>query len=538
MTPQGYILMVLHAHLPFVRHPEFPFFLEEQWYYEAMIETYVPLLLMMQRLYDEGVYFRLTMSLTPPLCAMMEDELLGQRFQKHLHKLIELAERERARVGDHSPFTSVVDMYRRKLHEIRAFYQDRWGGKILRAFAEMQRGGGLDIISCAATHGFLPLMEMVPGAVRAQLGVAVDDYMRHFGCRPQGLWLPECGYYPGLDRTLKEFGLRYFFLETHGVLHADRRPKYGVYAPLYCPSGVAAFGRDTESSKAVWSAEEGYPGDYRYREFYRDIGFDLPLGYIQNYIHPDGIRINTGLKYYKITGTGNHKEPYRESEALALAAEHAGNFLFNRVKQVEHLHGMFGHERKPLVVSLYDAELYGHWWYEGPVFLEQFFRKMHALQQQLRPVTAAEYLREYPLNQKALPSQSTWGNKGYNEVWLESSNDWIYRHLHVAAERMIAAVQDYPHSTGLQGRALNQMARELLLAQSSDWAFIMKTGTHVDYAVRRTREHLGYFDRLHSTLREGNINEAFLHQCESQDNVFPHINVRHFCAAAPTEQRP
>ena len=164
-------------------------------------------------------------------------------------------------------------------------------------------------------------------AIRAQVEVGCREFERHFGKRPQGIWLAECGYAEGIDEVLRESGLRYFFVDTHGVMFAEPRPKYGVYAPLVCPkSGVAALARDHESSKQVWSAIEGYPGDYVYREFYRDVGLDLDYDYVRPHLHQTGIRSNLGIKYYKITGRGDHKEPYNADDALGKAAEHAGNF--------------------------------------------------------------------------------------------------------------------------------------------------------------------------------------------------------------------
>ena len=275
------------------------------------------------------------------------------------------------------------------------------------------------------------------------------------------------GYNPGHDSILKEAGLSYFFTDSHGILHGKPRPKYGVFAPVYCKgSGVACFARDLESSKQVWSSIEGYPGDYNYREFYRDIGFDLEYDYIKPYIHPDGIRINTGIKYYRITGIGNHKEPYVPDWARQKAAEHAGNFMFNRQKQVEYLYDLLG--KKPIIVSPYDAELFGHWWYEGPLWLEFLIRKIAFDQKELSLITPSEYLRENPRNQVVTPSMSSWGWKGYSEMWLQGPNDWIYRHLHNASKRMTELAKGNPDAGGLNRRALNQALRELLLAQSSD----------------------------------------------------------------------
>jgi 1,4-alpha-glucan branching enzyme len=324
--------------------------------------------------------------------------------------------------------------------------------------------------------------------------------------------------------VLAENGIQFFYTDTHGILHASPRPKYGVYAPLRTPHGVYAFGRDLESSKQVWSAEEGYPGDYNYREYYRDAGFDLDYEYVKPYIHPDGFRINTGIKYFRITGKTNHKEPYHPGWARDRAASHAGNFMFNREKQVEHLYGALGH--KPMIVAPYDAELFGHWWYEGPQFLDFLVRKVVFDSPTVELTTAPEYLAREKSIQPSQPSFSSWGHKGYAEVWMEASNDWIYRHLHAASEKMQELAREFQHPNELERRALNQAARELLLAESSDWAFIMKTGTMVPYAVARTRDHVARFLRLYDSLKSRKVDASWLAEVESRDNLFPDVNYR------------
>ncbi|MCX5729909.1 MAG: DUF1957 domain-containing protein, partial [Deltaproteobacteria bacterium] len=398
------------------------------------------------------------------------------------------------------------------------------------AFRRLEDAGRLELVTCGATHGFLPLMQQYPEAARAQIAVAAASHRRHFGRSPAGNWLPECGYFPGVDEMLAEQGIRYFFTDTHGIADARPRPRFGAYAPLFTPSGPAAFGRDAESSQQVWSSEHGYPGDPEYREFYRDVGWDLDWEYVRPWIQPDGNRKNVGIKYFRITGKGGHKEPYDPWRARERAAAHAGNFMHNRVRQIEHLASQMGGTR-PVVVSPYDAELYGHWWYEGPQFIDFLVRKVAFDQQVFRLATPGDYLRENPEQQVATPPLCSWGAGGYAGVWLDGSNDWIYRHLHRAAERMIALARDYPEPDAETRRALNQAARELLLAQSSDWAFIMKTGTMVDYAIRRTREHVLRFARLHDQIRAGKVDAEWLDQVESRDNLFPEIDYRHYSPA-------
>ena len=523
-APRGYLALMLHAHLPFVRHPEASYMMEENWLFEAITETYLPLLSVLDNCCDDGVPVRFTLSLTPTLCTMLCDDLLKERYCSHLSRLVELAQKEVKRTASKRAYRDTAHMYLDKFLACRYLFNTKLDGNVVKGFRRFQENGCLEIITCGATHGYLPTMQLNPKAVYAQLAVAVESYESFFGRAPRGIWLPECGYYPGLEKLLEEAHISYFFTETHGLLSADPPPQYGVYAPIYCKAApsVAAFGRDAESSRAVWSAQEGYPGDPNYRDFYRDIGFDLDIDYIKPYIDPIGIRINTGIKYYRITGEGSQKLPYDHEAALRVAVEHAGNFMFNREKQVEYLSSIM--DRPPVIVAPYDAELFGHWWYEGPDWLNFLFRKIAFEQKTISLITPSDYLERHPENQLCEPSFSSWGEGGYSDVWVHESNNWIYRHLHHMEERMVAAAQKYPNTEGVVRRTLNQMARELMLAESSDWAFIMKTGTMVNYAVRRTKEHIANFLRLADDLDIDRIDPNFVSLLESHNNIFPDID--------------
>lgn len=523
---KGYVSLVLHAHLPFVRHPEHLDHLEERWLFEAISETYVPLLHVYQGLVRDGVAFKVAMTLSPSLCNMLADELLQHRYVRYLDNLIELAEKEVARTRTDSlpEFEALATFYRDRFLKIRHTFVDEYQGNILTGFRELLESDHLEIITCGATHGFLPMMQLHPEAIRAQILTAVQDYRRHFNTHPKGIWLPECGYFPGLDRFLAEAGISYFLVDTHGLEFGEPRPRYGVYQPVICPTGVAAFARDMESSKQVWSSEEGYPGDYDYREFYRDVGFDLPFEYVSQHIHPDGIRLNTGVKYYRITGKMDlrHRDPYNRQNALEKAAMHAGNFMYNRERQIEWLSGHM--DRKPIIVAPYDAELFGHWWFEGPDWLNYLFRKVAYDQSVFEFTTPRHYLQEFPECQLSIPTGSSWGDKGYYEVWCNGANDWIYPHLHKAAERMVELAHHPRRNEPLIERAVKQAMRELLLAQSSDWAFIITTETAVEYAVRRTDTHIERFTELYRQLVEGVVDEGYLTEIEAKDNIFPDAN--------------
>ncbi len=523
--PVGYLSLVLHAHLPFVRHPEYEDFLEEDWLYEAITETYIPLLDVFDGLERDGVDWRLTMSVTPTLAAMLSDPLLQYRYVRHIDNLIELTAKELERTRWQPEFYPLAQMYHHRFLRAREVFVNQYNNNLLQGFRRFYESGKLELITCAATHGFMPLMVINENARRAQIEIGCREFERHFGKRPKGMWLAECGYIEGVDQLLKDAGIQYFFVDTHGVLFAEPRPRFGVYAPILCPkTNVAVLARDTESSKQVWSAIEGYPGDYNYRDFYRDVGFDLDYEYLKPHLHQTGIRSLLGVKYYKITGRTDHKLPYDPKAAMDKAAEHAGNFMFNREKQVEWLAGSM--DRPSLIVAPYDAELFGHWWFEGPDWINFLMRKLHYDQRAVKPITVPEYLEKYPHLQVAQPTASSWGYKGYSEVWCEGSNDWIYRHLHEGADRMVELARENADPTPLRRRALNQAARELLLAQASDWAFILKTGTMVDYAVQRTRVHVVNLNHIYEQLKRNEIDEQWLGEIERRHNLFSEIDYR------------
>ncbi len=496
--------------------------MEEEWLYEAITETYIPLLQQFEGMEREGLPFKITMSITPPLAEMLADELLQNRYLNHLNRLRELSEKECSRTKDYPPFCYLAAMYRNLFEDCHRTFM-RYDRNLLNGFRKFQKSGHLEIITCCATHGFLPNLRQSPRAVEAQLEIAVTNYQKHFGQEPWGIWLAECGYYRGLDRKIKAAGLRYCFVDTHGIMQALPPSPKGVHAPIQTEAGLFCFGRDHESSKAVWSAEEGYPGDYRYREFYRDIGHDLDVDYIGPYIHPMGIRTNTGIKYYRITGKSLSKEPYVEQWAKDAVRDHAANFLFNRQLQVRHLSAHM--ETPPNIVSPYDAELFGHWWFEGPQWLGTVMRKVMTEQDEVALSTPRDYLERHGNIPRSNPGLSSWGAGGYSEVWLNGSNEWIYPHLHHAADCM-HEIAKMDSAGDLFDRARKQMARELLLAQASDWAFIMKTGTTVEYAVKRTRVHIHNVLELYRQIKSHSIDAGFLTNLEHTDTIFQEIDFK------------
>src|SRR5207302_422447 len=345
------------------------------------------------------------MSITPTLCAMLQDELLRERYVRHLDLLIDLAMRERRRNRHHQELQQLAGFYFDIFSVSRRFFVDEWKCDLLSAFRELRVAGALEIIASAATHGLLPILQQQsPQAARAQVLIGRDVYVDLFDAEPIGFWLPECAYEPELESVLQEANIRWFVLDAHGLMLGKPPPRRAIYAPCFTPAGPAVFARDRDSSRQVWSAQEGYPGSPAYREFYRDVGFDLPMEHLGPIAR--GVRKFSGVKYHRITGQRKDKELYDRAEAEKAADAHAAHFLEQRRAQFRQL---ASEDIDPIVTVPFDAELFGHWWFEGPRFLELFIRKAAFDQKDFCLTSPSNYLAEHPTQQTIEPAASSWG---------------------------------------------------------------------------------------------------------------------------------
>lgn len=530
MSAPGKIHLLLHAHLPFVREPEFDRFLEENWFFEAMAETYLPLIQMLWRLQEKGVPGTLNLSVSSALLAMLTDKLLLEKFTRHLHKQLDLLEKERVRARGDEALSEVVDFYYRRQLALISTWEGPCDMEIVPVLKELEERGKLTLITCVGTHPFLPAYQSDVEAIRLQLGITVRAFEEAFGRKPSGLWLPECGYFQGLDSILAEFGFKYFFLETHGVLLAKPAPKYGVFAPIKTPAGLYCMGREQSSSMEVWSRKTGYPGHPEYREFFKDISQERSPEYLGDYFMAGKTPIETGLKYYRITGSED-KQIYRPWNALRLVEDHARLFVANREATVtELLPQMDGN--KVSILCPYDAELFGHWWFEGPLFIEKLFERA-ASSRVVEMASLEDTMQSSPDPDIHDPVFSSWGEGGFGEVWMNDEVSWAYPLFF----KMRGMMNDLKIRQGKAPKALasflkrcyDQVARELVLFQASDWAFMIHNNSAADYAKFRQNTHYKNACALYAAatsalmLGRKRSGESFLEKLEKQDNLFPWI---------------
>ena len=563
----GAFAFVLHGHLPYVlSHGTWPH--GSDMLFECAAESYLPLLQTFDRLVAEGISPRSTIGLTPILAEQLTDPQFKHQFIDYLEMRARGAaeNRDEFKTQKQSHLAHLAEQWRVHFLAIRDSFRGRYQSDIIAGFRRLQNDGHVEIITSAATHGYLPLLGR-DESLQAQVKLAVTSYQRHFGRPPRGFWLPECGYRPryhwasplpdagpqqpllrkGVEEFLAENGLQYFIVDSHTLLggaatgvylerfaglqslwerfRASYRPgpvdveksphqPYLVHSAVEDTPPVAVFARDERTGTQVWSGDQGYPGDGAYLDFHKK--------------HFPG-----GHRYWRVTSSDSDlgsKEPYHPKRAEARVVENADHFS-HLVHELLADHntrtGGFG-----ILCSPYDAELFGHWWFEGPEWLYRALKDI-ASNPAVDLLTCSEALGKHTPEAAVSLPESSWGQGGFHWVWLNEWTTWIWKHIYSAEDDFPGLAQqalDSPDS--LLGDIVVQAARELLLLEASDWPFLISTWTARDYAERRAALHYETFSRLadmaHRRAKGEEISDEdqrFLAECKERDSIFPDLDL-------------
>jgi 1,4-alpha-glucan branching enzyme len=523
MASGGVISLVINAHLPFVRNyqkngAEYFDSIEEDWFFEALSETYIPLLEVFERLEGAHIPFRLGLALSPLLCQMMADESLIQKYLAYTDRQIEFGKKELERTESEPQLHKLAKMYFDLAVERKIAFTGRYACNILDVFDYYQRKGRIEILCVPATNAFLPFLSSFPESIHAQIETALSCYRQYFNRSPQGFWLPELGWTGELGLYLRSYNFTYTLVDTHGFVFGKPYPRRGSFYPVKSPHGVFIFSRDFYAANNLGKVQ-----DTLYRDNDGDAGYELSTEELSPLVSGDGMRMRTGFKYYS-SDSGQFYEPQKAEER---AKAQACIFLEAQRSRLSQAAGQM--DETPLCLCTCNADTFGCLWYEGPRFLEELFR-LTANCQDIQFMTPFEYLYKQDLSliETSTPEYSSSGINGYSQTWLDSSNDWVYRHLAQAQDRMVELAQRFPDESSLRERALNQAARELLLAQCSDWPRLLYNQESTEYAHTQIEDALRNFTTIYEALGSSYISTDWLTKLERRHNVFPHINYRVF----------
>jgi 1,4-alpha-glucan branching enzyme len=573
-SPAGFLTFTLHAHLPYVvNHGTWPHGME--WLHEAAAETYLPLLRVLKNLERDGVPACFNLNLSPILLEQLSHPVFIAEFPKYLTRKIVAAREDEAyfiQAGEAHLAETARFWYRFFSTAIDDF--NALGGDIIAGFRHFNDTGQIEIITCGATHGYMPLLG-TDESVRAQVRTAVSTHIRHIGKHPKGIWAPECGYRPagfwnypvqdagataphpgferiGVEQALSESNIDYFFVDTHLVEQSRRIPSpyevrngaiprepalaemtLGPHRSLYQPYYVdgaygtpdntgkryaaTIFPRDPRTGLQVWSGESGYPGDANYLDFHKK-------------------RFPGGHRYWQVTGPKvdiGDKQPYWPQQAAERVKGHASHYahLVWEALSSSFNDPLNGHA-PPILCSPFDAELFGHWWFEGPMWLEAVCRTIHDHDTKLAMISCSAYLERYPRAGFIGMNEGSWGAGGGNEVWMNPETSWTYTHIYPAElyTREVCTAGDW-RSSALGTRIMQQLCRELLLLESSDWQFLITTGAARDYAEVRFLTHNDQFNEVKAFWQAYEANGALeeaqerrLAEIETRDSIFPDID--------------
>lgn len=565
----GSFSLVLHSHLPWVLgHGIWPH--GTSWVNEAAVETYIPLLQEIYKLIDDGYHPKLTIGLTPVLCEMLKHPSFISGFLGYLDEKVGAA------LNDYDDFSRnkyeegrirLTKWWEEFYERARDDFLHRFNRDIVGAFKNLQDIGLLDIITCGATHGYVPLLSK-DSSIDAQFKTAVDNYKRHFGRAPTGVWLPECGYRPGYrwknpisgeeyDRPGVEYflaknGLKYFFIDSALLLGGKSQGVYAARFPLlkelwkqfaaqyeeiptsfeksqYEPylvstqpstvSPVGFFTRDEKTGIVVWSGEHGYPGCAEYLDFHKK--------------HYPG-----GLRYWKVSGAKvdlGAKMLYWPDDVPGKLDENASHYI-NLAKDIlREFKDKFG--RKGIIVAPYDCELFGHWWFEGNWWLARVLRWMED-DPEIELTNTRLYVEQNPPNKVVSIIEGSWGQGSSHWVWLNDWTVYVWKAIYDAekkTEEILIRFKEKIEKDDNLTKILRQMVRESLLLQSSDWPFLITTWSARDYAENRVALHYENFNRLYKIAEAygsgQQINEGewhFLGTLEENDGIFKNIDLTPF----------
>jgi 1,4-alpha-glucan branching enzyme len=563
MTPVGRFCLVLHSHLPYViSHGRWPHGMD--WLSEAAAETYIPLIRELSAIQDEGIDAKITIGLSPVLCEQLDHPAFDDEFSAYLTQKTEAARDDGAyfaRTGE-SEMATLADYWLGWYESVRDFYENRCGRNITGAFRRLQDDGAIEIITCGATHGYFPLLSL-DESIQAQVKCAVSSHERRFGRRPRGIWMPECAYRPryrwspptdapgdwphmrkGVEEFLSQEGLDYTFVDTALLrggkamgVYLDRfeglrqlwdrylkeapphptakRTPREVYMLAMTPEGkpTSVFTRDPDTGLTVWSGEHGYPGEGEYLDFHKK-------------------RFPGGLRYWRVTHSQADladKLRYVPDRAASRVPNHASHFV-DLVRGLMHAY-QDATGRTGVLCAPFDAELFGHWWFEGPSFIGHVLR-LFAEKGDVAAATCAEHYDADPPTELVAIPEGSWGEGGYHTVWLNEDTEWTWKHIYEDEAFFARLCERYADSDdGLLIRLLKQAARELMLEQASDWQFLITTWSARDYAELRLTRHHEDFERLARTAEEyaenGELSEtdrAFLEEMEKRDPLFPDVD--------------
>ena len=532
------LILVLDAHLPYVRNAETPGTVEESWLFNDLTFTYLPLLRSFAAMERDGVPFRIAIALSPTLAEMLADPLLQDRYCEHLGRSIDYAEK----LLDGDAITGLkrktLECQLELLRKDALDFEGAYKKDILARLDYFAEQGFVELVAAPATPCFFPFYKDIPEAINAQIEIGLMACRERFTSIPEGFWLPALGWFPGIEKHLRAYGLHYTIVENTSLLFSKEPPETGVFAPVACENGFTVFPRDSFAADELSSSECGFCVKPVYLDTDRDIGFTLDAEELKPLFDASLGRRVTGFRFFSRAGTAKEGEGAQDEDGLynpdiaALQVECDAKAFLDRSREMLCNASQLLKGADVCRTCAFPANFFGGVWLEGVDWLENAFRlasSMYDISFECPSSVMKALSSEKCRHKAANPVFSTWLDKGYADELLNSANDWAYPYIKKATARMVDIAGRFANSRALSERILNAAAREVLLAQSIDWPILMNDPVTFENARARLEECIKAFTTVYDSLGSNDVSTEWLTEMEKRHPLFPFINYRAFC---------
>ncbi|MCR5495533.1 MAG: DUF1957 domain-containing protein [Treponema sp.] len=529
------LVFVLNATQEYIRHTgenAEKYASVSNYLFDAISETYLPLLKMLENLEKDNVSFKLSLVLTPVLCTLLEDKEIQSQYLAWLDKKVEFGQKEIQRTSGNPALQAICKNTFEKYQKDKELFES-YNCRLVRKFYEFKKKGLVEFLATCGTDIFMPFYHDMEEVMSAQVESGILSFRNFFGDLPDGFWLPELGYYEGVEKIIKSYGINYTILDSRSFLFSKIEPKNGLFTPARFTNALVCYGRDYDSDTEIFG-QNGYCRDYAYKNLARDVGFTLAPEALEPYIAKGTSRYSMGYSYWNKSpinedeaGNANDSSNLYDAEtAKKRLCEHAKLFLDSKVEKLNKAASLIPEEDVTVLVTI-DANRLRENWNEGILWLEQVLRMAAA--EEIETASPRSIVDNPFKLQRIVPYYGSCSSSGYAEELLSSKNNWMMRYARKASERMVDLAERFPAETGLKARLLNLGVKELMFAESSGWAKMMESEVFPEYAEMRFKQSINDFTAVFDALGSNTVSTEWLTKLESEHQIFPWMNYRIFC---------
>jgi len=492
--------------------------------FDLMSNVYIPFLNMFEAFEKENLLCTVGFVMPPVLCNLWTDQKIQDLYVEYLDKRIEFGSKELERTTD-AKFKELAKATIEKYTKLKSDFTEKYNQNLVTAYKDYVVKGYVELLATSGTDLFIPHYSELKEIITAQIESGLHSYKQFFGEIPDGFWLPELGYAPGVEKLIKAYGYTYTILDSRSLLLAEEIPSKGIFYPVRTNNSLVLFASDVKTHSEIYG-EEGIVTSAFYRNENKDVGYELDIAKLNPILDEGDVRVATGYKYWNKNYNDETKSVYDVQTAEKQAETDAEYFLQLKADKLSKVEALMSDSDFTYSLQVLDAYEMSQNWNEGIFWIEKVIR--NAKKFELNVTTCNKMIENQYNLEKVVPYYSSQAGDGYGENLLSSKNCWMMRYIHKMSERMIDLADRFPTDTGLKNRLLNLGAKELMIGQSLSLAKMIDEDDNPDFAEERFKECVVAFTAIFDSLGSNTVSTEWLTNLEAKDSIFPWMNYRIF----------